>query len=193
VFRNFAVFVDRDGTIIVDVDYLSSPDQLQLIPRSAEAIRALNEMSIPVIVITNQSGIARGIFSEQELHAVHNTLDSILNTFGAKVDGYYYCPHHPHEGIAPYVIDCECRKPKSGMLKEAQNKFGLNLSQSFVIGDKCRDVQTGKSVGATSIQVATGYGNSEKKLCVQDRNYFAADLFDAVEFIKNVLKERNIF
>ncbi len=186
--NDFAVFVDRDGTINVDMDFLSSPAQLQLIPRSADAIRELNELEIPVVVITNQSGIARGLLTEDDLRRVHSAMDVQLGKLGANVLAYYYCPHHPSDGIAPYVADCECRKPKPGMLTDAQKKFGFNLKRSFVVGDKCIDIQTGKSVGAVSIQVATGYGKKEKDLCSIQRDYYASDLYDAVQFIKRKLK-----
>ena len=186
---DFAVFIDRDGTINVDVDFLSSPNQLQIIPRSAEAIRELNDLNIPVVVITNQSGIARGLFSEEDLKVVHQAMDTMLQTSNASILAYYYCPHHPNDGIAPYVKDCHCRKPKAGMLKDAQTKFGFNLQKSFVVGDKCIDVQTGKSVGAISIQVATGYGIAEKDLCGDIRDYYAVDLYDAVQFIKTKLNQ----
>lgn len=187
--KDFAVFIDRDGTINIDVDFLSKPEQLQLIPRSAEAIRTLNELNIPVIVITNQSGIARGIFSEEDLFAIHNALDDVLLHYGAHVDAYYYCPHHPTDGIAPYVKDCDCRKPKPGMLKEAEKRFNLNLHHSFVVGDKCIDIQTGKAVGATAIQVSTGYGKDEAHLCESERDFFASDLFEAVGYIIKTLKQ----
>ena len=153
--NDFAVFVDRDGTINIDVDFLSSPEQLTLIPRSAEAIRSLNELNIPVVVITNQSGIARGLYSEEDLHKVHRAMDSMLGESGASVLDYFYCPHHPTDGIAPYVRECECRKPKPGMLKQASEKYGFDLHKSFVVGDKCVDVIAGKTVHATAIQVAT--------------------------------------
>lgn len=184
---DFAVFIDRDGTINVDVDFLSSPSQLQLIPRSAEAIHELNELGIPVVVITNQSGIARGLFSEDDLRVVHSTLDTMLGTFSAKVLAYYYCPHHPDDGIAPYVKLCECRKPKPGMLNEAKTTYGFDLKRSFVVGDKCIDIQTGKSVGAVSIQVSTGYGAAEKNSCADIRDHYAVDLYEAVQFIKTKL------
>jgi D-glycero-D-manno-heptose 1,7-bisphosphate phosphatase len=187
--NDFAVFVDRDGTINVDVDFLSSPSQLQLIPRSAEAIKELNDLGIPVVVITNQSGIARGLYSENDLHRVHDAMDEMLKKYGATILAYYYCPHHPSEGIAPYVTECECRKPKSGMLQEAKNTFGFDLRRSFVVGDKFIDVQAGKSVGAVAIQVSTGYGKKEKALCADIRDYYAVDLFDAVQFIKSKLKQ----
>jgi D-glycero-D-manno-heptose 1,7-bisphosphate phosphatase len=187
--NDFAVFVDRDGTINVDVDFLSSPGQLQLIPRSAEAIKVLNDLGIQVIVITNQSGIARGLYSEADLHRVHSAMDEMLKSYGATISAYYYCPHHPTDGIAPYVKDCECRKPKPGMLLRAKKKFGFDLKRSFIIGDKCVDVQAGKSVGAVAIQVSTGYGIEEKDLCAEIRDYYAFDLFEAVQFIKSKLKQ----
>lgn len=186
----FAVFIDRDGTINVDVDFLSSPSQLQLIPRSAEAIRELNDLGIAVVVITNQSGIARGLYTEDDLRRVHEAMDSELKKFGATVLEYFYCPHHPEEGLPPYRIECECRKPKPGMLNQAKEKYGFNLTRSFVVGDKCIDVQTGKAVGAVAIQVATGYGEKEKQLCGNIRDYFASDLYDAVQFIKQQLTSR---
>lgn len=186
---DFAVFIDRDGTINVDVDFLSSPQQLQIIPRSAEAIRELNELNIPVIVITNQSGIARGLYSEEDLQVVHQAMDSMLRTSNASILAYYYCPHHPTDGVAPYVKDCECRKPKAGMLLNAKAKYGFDLRRSFVVGDKCIDVETGKSVGAVSIQVATGYGAAEKDGCSDIRDYYAEDLYDAVQFIKSKLNQ----
>ena len=187
--KDFAVFLDRDGTINVDVDFLSSPSQLQLIPRSAEAIKELNDLGLPVIVITNQSGIARGLYSEDDLHRVHAAMDEMLTRYGATISAYYYCPHHPHEGIAPYVKECECRKPKPGMLLRAKKKFGFDLKRSFIVGDKLVDVQAGKSVGAVAIQVSTGYGVEEKDLCADIRDYYAVDLFDAVQFIKLKLKQ----
>ena len=187
--NDFAVFIDRDGTINIDVDFLSSPSQLQLIPRSADGIRELNELNIPVVVITNQSGIARGLYSEEDLQSIHFRMDELLKQSKASVLAYYYCPHHPTDGIAPYVRECECRKPKAGMLIDAKQKYGFDLSRSFVIGDKCIDVQTGRSVGAISIQVATGYGIAEKEQCHALRDHYAPDLYDAVQFIKSTLKQ----
>jgi D-glycero-D-manno-heptose 1,7-bisphosphate phosphatase len=185
--KDFAVFVDRDGTINVDVDFLTSPGQLQLIPRSAEAIRELNELGIPVIVVTNQSGIARGMFTEEDLQEIHRSMDEALQPYGASIQEYFYCPHHPVDGVAPYVKECDCRKPEPGMLFAAERKYGFDLKRSFVVGDKWRDVQTGKAVGAFSIQVATGYGAEEKELCAGTRDYYAQDLYDAVQFIKTML------
>jgi D-glycero-D-manno-heptose 1,7-bisphosphate phosphatase len=188
--KEFAVFVDRDGTINIDVDFLSSPDQITLIPRSAEAIRELNDAGIPVVVMTNQSGIARGLYSEEDLHAIHRAMDGLLGAAGASVLEYFYCPHHPTDGVAPYVQDCDCRKPKPGMLLQAERKYGFDLGRSFVVGDKCVDVMAGRSVGATSIQVATGYGARERTACTAQRDHFCDDLYDAVQYIKQRLVER---
>ncbi|MCK9409434.1 MAG: HAD family hydrolase, partial [Bacteroidetes bacterium] len=175
--------------INVDVDFLSSPGQLQLIPRSAEAIRELNELGMPVIVITNQSGIARGLYTESDLKTVHDALDRMLNEHGASIQRYYYCPHHPSDGIAPYVTDCACRKPKSGMLNQARQEFGFDLKRSFVVGDKKIDMEAGRAVGAVSIQVATGYGEREQLAAVGIRNHYAADLYDAVQYIKSIVNQ----
>lgn len=185
--KDFAVFVDRDGTINVDVDFLSSPGQLQLIPRSADAIRELNELGIPVIVITNQSGIARGLYSEQDLKLVHDAMDALLKVQGASIQKYYYCPHHPTDGIAPYVTDCACRKPKPGMLYQARDEFGFDLRRSYVIGDKRIDMEAGRSVGAVAIQVATGYGEQEQESAADIRDHYAGDLFEAVQIIKSIV------
>lgn len=187
--KDFAVFVDRDGTINVDVDFLSTPDQLQLIPRSAQAIRELNELEIPVVVITNQSGIARGLYTEDDLKEIHRALDAMLLKEHATILEYFYCPHHPREGIAPYVRNCDCRKPNPGMLLDAQQQFGFDLKRSFVVGDKAIDIRTGKAVGAVSIQVSTGYGQAEQELCAGLRDHYAADLYDAVQFIKSTLNQ----
>lgn len=187
--KDIAVFVDRDGTINVDVDFLSSPGQLQLIPRSADAIRELNELGIPVIVVTNQSGIARGLYSEADLGKVHEALDRMLQEYGASVTRYYYCPHHPREGVAPYVTECRCRKPKPGMLHDAQSEFGYDLTRSFMVGDKKIDMEAGRAVGAVTIQVGTGYGERERDAAEGLRNKYTADLYEAVQYIKSIVNQ----
>ncbi len=187
--NDVAVFIDRDGTINVDVDFLSSPQQLQLIPRSADAIKELNDRKVPVFVITNQSGIARGLFSEKDLSEIHRALDEMLRQSGASVTGYYYCPHHPNDGLPPYVTDCDCRKPKPGLLHRAQKEHGLDLTRSFVIGDKKIDMEAGRSVGARTIHVGTGYGAAEKESAALFRDAFVPDLYDAVQLIKSQLDQ----
>jgi len=188
-----AIFLDRDGTINEDVNFLSKPEQLILIDGSAEAIKEANELGLKVIVFTNQSGIARGYFTEDDLHKVHKRLDELLAQKGAKIDAYYYCPHHPVEGNGEYKVECECRKPKDGMLQRASREQNIDLKKSFVIGDRCVDVQAGKTAGATTILVLTGYGRDEYKKC-KDENFepdFVADnLKEAIEIVKKCLMER---
>src|SRR5713101_1275098 len=151
--HDIGVFLDRDGTINEEVDFLSSSDELHLIEGSAKAIREANQLGLKVFVITNQSGIARGFLTEQQLIKIHDHLIKMLNDLGAHIDAIYYCPHHPELGEAPYRILCDCRKPKTGMLQQAVKQFGINLAKSFVIGDRMIDVQTAQAAGAASILV----------------------------------------
>jgi D-glycero-D-manno-heptose 1,7-bisphosphate phosphatase len=153
-----AVFLDRDGVIIDDVHYLARFDQVRLIPGAATAIRRLNQAAIPVVVVTNQSGVARGLFPESFVPLVHAHLSELLADWGAHIDRFYYCPHHPDKGIEPYVVDCCCRKPKPGMLHQAATEMGLNLARSWMIGDKLSDLQAGSAAGCRTILVRTGHG-----------------------------------
>jgi D-glycero-D-manno-heptose 1,7-bisphosphate phosphatase len=191
--QSLAIFLDRDGTINEDVNFLSSPEQLILIDGSAEAIKEANEMGLKVIVFTNQSGIARGYFTEEDLKKVHKRLDELLAEKGAKIDAYYYCPHHPTEGNGDYKVECECRKPKDGMLKRASREQNIDLKNSFVIGDRCIDIEAGKTAGATTILVLTGYGVEELEKC-RDKNldpdFVAKNLKEAIEIVKKCLTER---
>ncbi len=156
--KRWAVFLDRDGVINEEVNYLGSPELLKLLPGAAQAVRQLNQQGIPVIVVSNQAGVARGYFSEEDVRSVHAELSNSLSGAGAHVDRYYYCPHHPTEGIGPYRVDCECRKPKPGLLLTARSDMNLDLEQSYLIGDKVSDVEAGIRAGVKSILVLTGYG-----------------------------------
>ncbi|HEY4134066.1 MAG TPA: D-glycero-beta-D-manno-heptose 1,7-bisphosphate 7-phosphatase [Alphaproteobacteria bacterium] len=158
-----AVFLDRDGTIVEDVDYLTRPEQLRLIPGAAAAIRTLNARAVPVVVVTNQSAVARGLLSEDELAAVHGELRARLAAEGARLDAIYYCPHHP-EGSGAYRRDCDCRKPMPGMLRQAARDLGLDLAASAMVGDSVRDLEAGAAAGCrTLILVRTGHGADEEK------------------------------
>jgi D-glycero-D-manno-heptose 1,7-bisphosphate phosphatase len=158
-----AVFLDRDGTINEDVDYLRHPDQMRLIPGAAAAIARLNKRGLAVIVVTNQSAVARGLLTEDGLAAVHAHLTGLLAAEGAHVDGIYYCPHHPEAPDADYRRDCDCRKPAAGMLLQAAREHGLDLAASVMIGDSLRDLEAGKSAGCKSlILVRTGHGTAEE-------------------------------
>ncbi len=182
-----ALFLDRDGTINEEVHFLSSPNEVRLIPGSAKAIREARQHGYKVFIITNQSGIARGYLTEIDLHQVHKRLLHLLAEEKAFIDDIYYCPHHPEVGIPPLNTVCPCRKPKPGMLLKAQQEHGVNLSQSFVIGDRLIDVETGYNGGARSILVLTGYGRTERSQLETSPTvkpeYIAQNLLDAVHYI----------
>jgi D-glycero-D-manno-heptose 1,7-bisphosphate phosphatase len=183
------LFFDRDGTLNTEVDFLSRPEEIQLIPNAARAIREANELGVKVFIITNQSGIARGLFTETDLDAIHERLMTMLAHEGAIVDAIYYCPHHPGYGTTPYRRDCRCRKPKPGMLHQAKKEYGIKLTHSFVIGDRCIDMQAGKSAGCRTALVLTGYGAVEQQECTDDGtvDIVAADAYDAWKQIRNLL------
>jgi D-glycero-D-manno-heptose 1,7-bisphosphate phosphatase len=155
---NRAVFLDRDGTINFEREFLHRAEEFQFIPGAAQAIRLLNEAWYRVIVVTNQSGIARGYFDEATVNRLHRYIDGELIRFGASIDAYYFCPHHPEYSINDNEKTCGCRKPLPGMLLKAAADFSLDLSASFIIGDKLADVQAGLNAGCRPILVRTGYG-----------------------------------
>lgn len=163
--NGIGLFLDRDGTINDEIDFLTNPDELHLIDGSDRAIREANRLGLKVFVITNQSGVARGLLTEERLNAIHRRLLEMLGKRGAHVDAIYYCPHHPELGKPPYRVDCDCRKPKTGMLKRAEQEFGIDVRKSYVIGDRMIDVETAHAAGATPILVLTGYGKDEWEIC----------------------------
>jgi D-glycero-D-manno-heptose 1,7-bisphosphate phosphatase len=169
----------------VEVHYLSRPEQLCLLPGAAEAIRRLNERAIPVIVVTNQAGVARGYFSEQQVNLVHATLALMLEQLGARIDRFYYCPHHPTAGRFPYRVACDCRKPQPGMLLQAADELGLQLPACYAVGDKASDLEAGRRAACRTVLVRTGYGEQTWAGWAEDfqPDYVAADLAGAVEWI----------
>jgi D-glycero-D-manno-heptose 1,7-bisphosphate phosphatase len=182
-----AVFLDRDGTICREVGYLSLVEQLQLLPGAAEAIGRLNRRGLSVIVITNQSGVARGYFSESILGDIHDRLREELARFSAHVEAIYYCPHHPDGILEEYRTECRCRKPGIGLLERAALEHNLDLATSFVVGDKYLDIETGVRAGTRTLLVLTGYGQEEYQRRNEMKHYHpdhvAADLSDAVDWI----------
>jgi D-glycero-D-manno-heptose 1,7-bisphosphate phosphatase len=188
------LFFDRDGTLNTEVDFLSRPEELRLIPNAARAIREANEFGVKVFIITNQSGIARGLFTETDLAAIHERLIAMLAKEGARVDAIYFCPHHPGYGTTPYKRDCACRKPKPGMLKKARKDHGIHLSQSFVIGDRGIDMQAGRSAGCRTALVLTGYGTVEQDECAAAGtvDLVASDAYDAWKQIRNLLVRHTV-
>lgn len=153
-----AVFLDRDGTMIHDVGYLSRVDQVRWFPDTVDAIRLLNRAGFLVCVTTNQSGIGRGHYTEADLAAIHGSMARALAAAGATVDAWFYCPHHPEAEVLEYRVVCECRKPRPGMIRQAEGRYAIDLGRSFVIGDKALDVGLAAAVGARGILVRTGYG-----------------------------------
>lgn len=181
-----AIFLDRDGTMNVSKGFISKADDLELIPGTIDAIKAINKSGALAIVITNQPVIARGECSFEELHNIHNKLKTLLGKKGAFVDDIFYCPHHPDKGFEGEVpelkFDCECRKPKTGMIDEAVKKYNINLSKSYMVGDSTMDLETARNAGIKSVLVNTGFAGNDGKY---DRScdIEADNLFDAVEKI----------
>jgi len=158
-----AVFLDRDGTLIEDVGYLDALSRISVFPWTIDALRALNRAGLPVVVVTNQSGIARKYFSEAFVQETHRRISARLEAGGARVDAYYYCPHHPDGSIPALARRCDCRKPGSGMIDQAVRDLGIDPAQSFVVGDKWLDVGLAQRVGARSVLVRTGTGAAEER------------------------------
>ena len=186
-----AVFMDRDGTISEEVGYLNELDQLRLIPKSVEAIKLINESGLMAIVITNQSGVARGYFTEEMVHRVHEKMEELLDERDVHLDGIYHCPHHPEGVVESYRKTCNCRKPASGLLKKASKDHGIDLAASYIVGDKLIDIELAYKVGAKGILVLTGYGKDELEK-INDvpeiRPAYVADtLFNAAKWIINDL------
>lgn len=156
-----AVFLDRDGTINVEVQYLSRVEEFQFIPGVPCALKRLKDAGFLLVVVTNQSGIGRGYYDEAALHAIHDHMHADLANFGIAIDACYFCPHHPEHATGDYRTDCACRKPLPGMLQQAAMDLDIDLSRSYMVGDKLADVEAGLSAGCTSLMVLTGYGSAE--------------------------------
>ncbi len=162
-FPDSAVFLDRDGTLIEEVGYLDRPERVQLYPFATDAIRALNAARIRIVMVTNQSGVARGFFTEDTVHLVHQRIAHVLGQGGAHVDAYYYCPHHPDGRVAEYARSCECRKPGRGLVDRAVAEFGIDPKRSFAVGDRWLDVGLARTIGARGVLVRTGYGAEQEQ------------------------------
>ena len=154
-----AVFLDRDGTINEEVGYMDRLEKLRLIPLAAEAIRLINRSGMKAVVVTNQSGVARGLFDESFVDAVHIRLREMLRTEGAFLDGIYFCPHHPTVGRERYLMTCDCRKPAPGLLLRAATDLHLEPARSYMVGDTLKDIEAGARAGARGVLVRTGYGS----------------------------------
>jgi D-glycero-D-manno-heptose 1,7-bisphosphate phosphatase len=156
-----AIFLDRDGTLSHEVGYVNHLSRFRLYPFTVEAVRLVNRSDYLAVLVTNQAGVARGYFPESLIHEVHASLKASLEAGEAHLDGIYFCPHHPSVGEAPYRQDCDCRKPRPGLLRQAQKDLDIDLSCSWVVGDRHGDLSLAWSVGARGALVRTGYGRGE--------------------------------
>lgn len=182
-----AIFMDRDGTVSEEVGYLNHVSRLRLFPWTVAAIRAVNASPLLAVLVTNQAGVARGYFKEEMIGMVHERLVAELAREDARLDAIYYCPHHPTAGEPPYRADCDCRKPRPGMLVRAAEEHGVDLARSYVVGDKYTDIRLAHAVGATGVLVLTGYGRGEleyeRQTWPREPEHVAETLLDAVTWI----------
>jgi len=181
-----AVFLDRDGTMIHETGYLGRVDDLKWFPWTIDAIRLLNRAGFLVCVTTNQGGIGLGLYTEAFLQDLHAMMAATLEANGASVDGWFYCPHHPSAIVDALRVECACRKPRPGMIQQASDRFAIDLSRSFVIGDKLADVRLAEHAGARGILVQTGYGDDVYRAHggrVPGAAHVAADLMAAVAWV----------
>ena len=177
-----AVFVDRDGTLIREVGYLSRLEQIEVLPRVPESIQLLRQRGLKVVIITNQSAVARGFITEDELQQIHRELEKQLAKRGAFLDGIYYCPHHPSEGRDPYRIPCVCRKPNVGLAARAATELHLDLSRSYMVGDQPSDMELASRIGARGILI-----NGEERVQREDHGTGALptvrNLWEAAQWV----------
>jgi D-glycero-D-manno-heptose 1,7-bisphosphate phosphatase len=168
-----AVFLDRDGTLVEEVNYLHRPEEMRLFPSTTAALKQLKDAGYLLVVVTNQSGIGRGIYTEEDMRLVH---DALQREVGGIIDGFYHCPHLPCDG-------CECRKPGLKMIRDAQRDLDVNIPNSWIVGDKKIDVETGHAAGMATCLVLTGYGRSHQDVLEQDPDVLAVDLGEAANEI----------
>lgn len=185
--KNTAVFLDRDGTINEEAGYMDSFDKLSILPPSFEAIRLINRSGMKAVVITNQAGVAKGLFSEEHVWEIHERIQGELRERGAHIDRFYYCPHHPTEGQGKYLQVCDCRKPAAGMLIRAAEEMNIDLGRSYLVGDMVKDMEAARRAGVKAVLVRTGHGGNvlSDELTLDDTapDYIADDILDAVGWI----------
>ncbi len=181
--QNKAIFLDRDGTINVEKNYLIDPTEFEFIPGVPQALKSLQSVGYLLIVVTNQSGIGRGFFSKEQVERLHQHMLDLLVREGVQIDAIYFCPHHPTAGDGDYLQDCDCRKGKPGMLLKAADELKIDLKRSFMVGDKKADLDAGLSAGCCPILVRTGYGTRWTESAQELDCYIVDDLPAAANFI----------
>jgi len=181
-----AVFVDRDGTINEQMGYINHPSRFKILPGVPQAVRLLNERDFLVIVISNQSGVARGYFPVDLVHQVHDLMRQTLEESGARIDGVFFCPHYPTGTVPEYTLRCNCRKPRTGLVEQACRAFDIDMGNSFVVGDRYTEIELSRRLNLKGILVKTGYGLGEIEYVLPGRpapDYIADDLLGAAEWI----------
>jgi D,D-heptose 1,7-bisphosphate phosphatase len=180
-----AVFIDKDGTLITDVPYNADPDLIRLEPGAAAALQLLHEHGYALVVVSNQSGIARGYFKDQAMQAVKDRITSLLDRHGVQLDGFFYCPHHPQGSVKEYAIDCGCRKPKPGMILQAAGLLNIDLRQSWMIGDILHDVEAGNRAGCRTVLLDNGNETEWVINSYRQPLYITGGLLEAAQLIVN--------
>jgi len=188
--KTSAVFLDRDGVIIEEVGHLDRLDRLMIFPNTFEAVRLINLSGFKAVVVTNQAGVAKGLFTEAFVRQAHQYLQAALQQQNAVIDAFYYCPHHPTEGSPPYRQICDCRKPAPGLFLRAAQDMDIDLSASYMIGDRYRDIEAAHNAGVKGVLVKTGYGTDILESAGPDREtpqgkpeFIAEDILEAVHWI----------
>lgn len=180
---NRAVFLDRDGVINVEKEYLHRVEDFQFLPGVPQSLRLLKQAGFLLIVVTNQSGVARGYFSLEDVHRLHRHLQDELKRYGVAIDGFYICPHHPEHGTGDLCRECSCRKPMPGLIESAAADFAVDPARSFLVGDKLSDVEAGQAAGCRCFLVRTGYGGAIPPETVNGEVSVVDDLPTAVDVI----------
>jgi D-glycero-D-manno-heptose 1,7-bisphosphate phosphatase len=181
--NNATVFLDRDGTLNVEKDYLHRVEDFEFIPGAVEAICTLKKAGYLVVVVTNQSGVARGYFSLDDVNLLHKHIEQELAKFDTAIDAFYVCPHHPEKGRGEFLRQCDCRKGSPGMLLQAAKELGIDLSRSYMVGDKIADIEAGENAGCKSFMVLTGHGRQDSQNLVEGRVTVCEDLAAVVKLI----------
>jgi D,D-heptose 1,7-bisphosphate phosphatase len=176
-----AVILDRDGTVIVEKEFISNPADVELVEGAAESIKLLHDSGFAVVIISNQSGVARGYFDENDVRAINDQMTQLLNRHGATIDGIYWCPHYIDGLVAKYAVDCDCRKPKTGLVSRAVKE--LNIEPAYVIGDRKSDIDLGTALDVPAILVQTGYGLMQSRETIENSAFFAKNILEAVLWI----------
>ena len=188
------VFLDRDGTLVDELGYLTDPDRLRLFPRAADAVRRLNDAGLPVVLVTNQSGIARGMLTEERLAEIHRRLRDVLGEHGASLDAILFSPYHPDLGDDRYRRRTDCRKPAPGMLLEARDLLNLDLPSSWVVGDSERDLEAGRRAGVKRlVLVRTGKGGDTESGATEEQRESWRIVDDLAEAVESILAETGPF